>query len=69
MVQLPSITFGKLMGLHSVRDGLTDELDDEMAQILSLVPATGLPKDRFTPDEESLFAIGYQHEKSYLDKL
>lgn len=69
MVQLPSITFGKLMGLHSVRSGLTDELDDEMAQILSLVPATGLPKDRFTPDEESMFAVGYAHEKSYLDNL
>lgn len=69
MVQLPSITFGKLMGLHSVRSGLTDELDDEMAQILSLVPATGLPKDRFTPDEESMFAVGYAHEKSYLDSL
>lgn len=69
MVQLPSITFGKLMGLHSVRDGLTGELDNEMSQILSLVPATGLPKDRFTPDEESMFAIGYQHEKSYLESL
>lgn len=69
MVQLPSITFGKLMGLHSVRSGLTDELDDEMAQILSLVPATGLPKDRFTPDEESMFAVGYAHEKNYLDSL
>lgn len=69
MVQLPSITFGKLMGLHSVRDGLTGELDEEMSQILSLVPATGLPKDRFTPDEESMFAIGYMHEKNYLDSL
>ena len=69
MVQLPSLTFGKLMGLHSVRSGLTDELDDEMAQILSLVPATGLPKDRFTPDEESIFAVGYRHEKNYLDSL
>ena len=69
MVQLPSITFGKLMGLHNVRSGLTGKLDEEMSQILSLVPATGLPKDRFTPDEESLFAVGYAQEKSYLDNL
>lgn len=69
MVQLPSITFGKLMGLHSVRSGLTGKLDEEMSQILSLVPATGLPKDRFSPDEESLFAVGYAQEKSYLDNL
>lgn len=69
MVQLPSITFGKLMGLHNVRSGLTGKLDEEMSQILSLVPATGLPKDRFTPDEESMFAVGYAHEKNYLDSL
>lgn len=66
--QAPNTIIGSFLGLRHIMDGMTDELDEIMGEIISKVPADGFPKDRFSPEDWSMFWIGYFHQRGALTK-
>lgn len=73
----PGVVFGRLLQLSGYhlskikkeKGGLGHYFDIQIQEILSLLPG-GKPSFSkfFTPDEQSIFAVGYYHQKAYRDK-
>ena len=62
----PKKYFADLMGKYY--RGLDSSLDEEMKEIMDKVPSSGLP-EHLSLEDQSVFAVGYQHERSYLNGL
>lgn len=62
----PKKYFAHLMGKYY--RGLDSSLDQEMTEIMDKVPSTGLP-EHLSLEDQSVFAVAYQHERSYLKGL
>lgn len=62
----PRQYFAYLMGKYY--RGLDSSLDKEMTEIMDKVPSSGLP-EHLSIEDQSVFAVGYQHERSYLKGL
>ena len=60
----PNTIIGSFLGLRHIMDGVTDELDE----IMDKVPADGFPRGRFSPEDWTMFWIGYQHQRGALTK-
>lgn len=64
----PNTIIGSFLGLRHIMDGVTDELDEIISEIMDKVPADGFPKSRFSADDWTMFWIGYQHQRGELNK-
>lgn len=62
--EAPNTIIGSFLGLRHIMDGVTDELDE----IMDKVPADGFPRSRFSPEDWTMFWIGYQHQRGALTK-
>lgn len=73
----PNMVFGRLLQLtnHHLtkvkrdKGGLGYYFERKLGEVLNLLPggANAIPS-RFTPDEQSIFAVGYYHQKNYRDE-
>lgn len=73
----PNMVFGRLLQLtnHHLtkvkrdKGGLGYYFERKLGEVLNLLPggANAIPS-RFTPDEQSIFAVGYYHQKSHRDE-
>lgn len=66
--EAPKTILGSFLGLRHIMDGVTEELDEIISEIMDKVPADGFPKSRFSPDDWTMFWIGYQHQRGALSK-
>lgn len=66
--EAPNTIIGSFLGLRHIMDGVTDELDELISEIMDKVPADGFPKSRFSADDWTMFWIGYQHQRGALNK-
>ena len=64
--EAPNTIIGSFLGLRHIMDGVTDELDEIISEIMDKVPADGFPKSRFSADDWTMFWIGYQHQRGAL---
>lgn len=64
----PNTIIGMFLGLRHIMGGVTEELDEIISEIMDKVPADGFPKDRFSPEDWTMFWIGYQHQRGALNK-
>lgn len=65
---VPNTIIGSFLGLRHIMDGVTDELDEIISEIMDKVPADGFPRSRFSADDWTMFWIGYQHQRGELNK-
>lgn len=66
--EAPNTIIGSFLGLRHIMDGVTEELDELISEIMDKVPADGFPRSRFSPEDMSTFWIGYQHQRGALNK-
>lgn len=66
--EAPNTIIGSFLGLRHIMDGVTDELDEIISEIMDKVPADGFPRSRFSPEDWTMFWIGYQHQRGALTK-
>ena len=66
--EAPNTIIGSFLGLRHIMDGVTDELDEIISEIMDKVPAEGFPRSRFAPEDWTMFWIGYQHQRGSLHK-
>lgn len=66
--QAPNTIIGMFLGLRHIMDGVTEELDEIISEILDKVPADGFPRSRFAPEDWTTFWVGYQHQRGELNK-
>ena len=73
----PGIIFGRLLQLSAFHlskikkehGGLGYYFDRQIQEILELLPGGQATFDKFfTPDQQSIFAVGYYHQKAYRDQ-
>ena len=73
----PGIIFGRLLQLSAFhlskikkeRGGLGFYFDRQIQEVLELLPRGQASFDKFfTPDQQSIFAVGYYHQKAYRDQ-
>ena len=64
----PNTIIGMFLGLRHIMDGVTDELDEIISEIMDKVPSDGFPRSRFSPEDWTMFWIGYQHQRGALTK-
>ena len=73
----PGIIFGRLLQLSAFhlskikkeRGGLGFYFDRQIQEVLELLPGGQASFDKFfTPDQQSIFAVGYYHQKAYRDQ-
>lgn len=73
----PGIIFGRLLQLSAFhlskikkeRGGLGFYFDRQIQAVLELLPGGQASFDKFfTPDQQSIFAVGYYHQKAYRDQ-
>ena len=64
----PNTTIGMFLGLRHIMDGVTEELDEIISEIMDKVPADGFPRERLSPEYWTMFWIGYQHQRGELRK-
>ncbi len=64
----PNTIIGSFLGLRHIMDGVTDELDEIISEIMDKVPADGFPRSRFSPEDWTMFWVGYQHQRGDLNK-
>lgn len=64
----PNTIIGMFLGLRHIMDGVTEELDEIISEIMDKVPADGFPRGRFSPEDWTMFWIGYQHQRGALTK-
>lgn len=64
--EAPNTIIGSFLGLRHIMDGVTEELDEIISEIMDKVPADGFPKSRFSADDWTMFWIGYQHQRGAL---
>lgn len=66
--EAPNTIIGSFLGLRHIMDGVTDELDEIISEIMDKVPADGFPRERLSPEDWTMFWIGYQHQRGSLNK-
>lgn len=66
--EAPNTIIGSFLGLRHIMDGVTDELDEIISEIMDKVPADGFPRSRFSPEDWTMFWIGYQHQRGAINK-
>ena len=66
--EAPNTIIGSFLGLRHIMDGVTEELDEIISEIMDKVPADGFPRSRFSPEDWTMFWIGYQHQRGALTK-
>ena len=66
--EAPNTIIGMFLGLRHIMDGVTEELDEIISEIMDKVPADGFPRSRFAPEDWTMFWIGYQHQRGALNK-
>ena len=73
----PGIIFGRLLQLSAFHlskikkehGGLGYYFDRQIQEVLELLPGGQATFDKFfTPDQQSIFAVGYYHQKAYRDQ-
>lgn len=73
----PGIIFGRLLQLSAFHlskikkehGGLGFYFDRQIQEVLELLPGGQASFDKFfTPDQQSIFAVGYYHQKAYRDQ-
>ena len=73
----PGIIFGRLLQLSAFHlskikkehGGLGFYFDRQIQEVLELLPGGQATFDKFfTPDQQSIFAVGYYHQKAYRDQ-
>ena len=73
----PGIIFGRLLQLSAFhlskikkeRGGLGFYFDRQIQEVLELLPGGQASFDKFfTPDQQSIFAVGYYHQRAYRDQ-
>lgn len=73
----PGIIFGRLLQLSAFHlskikkehGGLGFFFDRQIQEVLELLPGEQASFDKFfTPDQQSIFAVGYYHQKAYRDQ-
>ena len=73
----PGIIFGRLLQLSAFHlskikkehGGLGYYFDQQIQEVLELLPGGQATFDKFfTPDQQSIFAVGYYHQKAYRDQ-
>ena len=73
----PGIIFGRLLQLSAFHlskikkehGGLGFYFDRQIQEVLELLPGEQASFDKFfTPDQQSIFAVGYYHQKAYRDQ-
>lgn len=64
----PNTIIGSFLGLRHIMDGVRDDLDEIVSEIMDKVPADGFPRSRFSPEDWTMFWIGYQHQRGELNK-
>lgn len=64
----PNTIIGSFLGLRHIMDGVTEELDEIISEIMDKVPADGFPRSRFSPEDWTMFWIGYFHQRGELNK-
>jgi len=73
----PGIIFGRLLQLSTFHlskikkehGGLGYHFDRQIQEVLKLLPGGQATFDKFfTPDQQSIFAVGYYHQKAYRDQ-
>lgn len=64
--EAPNTIIGSFLGLRHIMDGVTEELDAVISEIMDKVPADGFPRSRFSPEDWTMFWIGYQHQRGAL---
>lgn len=73
----PGIIFGRLLQLSAFhlskikkeQGGLGFYFDRQIQEVLELLPGGQATFDKFfTPDQQSIFAVGYYHQKAYRDQ-
>lgn len=73
----PGIIFGRLLQLSTFHlskikkehGGLGFYFDRQIQEVLELLPGGQATFDKFfTPDQQSIFAVGYYHQKAYRDQ-
>lgn len=73
----PGIIFGRLLQLSTFHlskikkehGGLGFYFDRQIQEVLELLPGGQAAFDKFfTPDQQSIFAVGYYHQKAYRDQ-
>lgn len=62
----PNKIIGSFLGLRHIMDGVRGDLDEIVSEIMDKVPADGFPKSRFSPEDWTLFWLGYQHQRGSL---
>ncbi len=65
----PNMILGSFLGLRHIMDGVTDDLDEIISEIMDKVPADGFPRSRFSPEDWATFWIGYFHQRGELTKM
>ena len=73
----PGVIFGSLLQLSAFHlskikkehGGLGFYFDRQIQEVLELLPGGQASFDKFfTPDQQSIFAVGYYHQKAYRDQ-